>query len=234
MSEMNNRKRKPGESGQRSRRDTSWYYNFSEPIEDTKADTRINILDIYINGKENNTLAFEDSSPLFSRRRDRCCFCCFCCPFECPGSRGRVANMDQASRYNPRPSMEEALEWTKSFEKLLTNKSGIKLFHDFLKSEYAEENLLFWLAVEKLKKETDPANIKNIAQMIYNDYVSTESPKEVSIDHKTRQVIDHEIVEPTQNTFNKAQQHVYYVMFLDCYPRFLVSSSMKDLLNSNQ
>lgn len=27
---------KPGEAGQ-GRRDTSWYYNFSEPIEDTKA-----------------------------------------------------------------------------------------------------------------------------------------------------------------------------------------------------
>lgn len=67
-----------------------------------------------------------------------------------------------------------------SFNALLWSfTAGIKIFHDFLKSEYAEENLLFWLAVEKLKKETDPANIKNIAQMIYNDYVSTESPKEV-------------------------------------------------------
>jgi len=27
---------KPGDSGQ-GRRDTSWHYNFSEPIEDTKA-----------------------------------------------------------------------------------------------------------------------------------------------------------------------------------------------------
>ena len=63
--------------------------------------------------------------------------------------------------------------------RLLCFAAGIKLFHDFLKSEYAEENLLFWLAVEKLKKETEPSNIKNLAQMIYNDYVSTESPKEV-------------------------------------------------------
>ncbi|XP_031560057.1 regulator of G-protein signaling 20-like isoform X4 [Actinia tenebrosa] len=231
---MNGRKRK-GDQAQ-VRRDTSWYYNFSEPIEDTKADTRINILEIYINGKENNPLErCGDHSPLFTRRRDRCCFCCFCCAFECPGSRGRVGNMEQASRYNPRPSTEEVQEWAKSFEKLLSSKSGIKLFHDFLKSEYAEENLLFWLAVEKLKKETEPGNIKNLAQMIYNDYVSTESPKEVSIDHKTRQVIDNEIAhQPTQFTFDKAQQHVYYVMFQDCYPRFLVSAAMKDLLNGNQ
>lgn len=58
---------------------------------------------------------------------------------------------------------------------------------------------------------------------------------QVSIDHKTRQVIENEIAQqPTQFTFDKAQQHVYYVMFQDCYPRFLVSALMKELLNGNQ
>lgn len=54
------------------------------------------------------------------------------------------------------------------------------IFHDFLKSQYSEENLLFWLAVEKLKKETDQAAVKELAQSIYRDYLSAESPKEVS------------------------------------------------------
>ena len=58
---------------------------------------------------------------------------------------------------------------------------GLKIFHGFLKKEYAEENLLFWLSVERLKKERDPTAFKNMAQTIYNDYVSTESPKEVVI-----------------------------------------------------
>ena len=55
----------------------------------------------------------------------------------------------------------------------------MKIFHDFLKSQYSEENLLFWLAVEKLKKETDQAAVKELAQSIYRDYLSSESPKEV-------------------------------------------------------
>lgn len=39
--------------------------------------------------------------------------------------------------------------------------------------------MLFWLAVEKLKKETDKAAVKELAQTIYRDYLSSESPKEV-------------------------------------------------------
>ena len=58
--------------------------------------------------------------------------------------------------------------------------AGVMIFHDFLKSQYSEENLLFWLAVEKLKKETDQVAVKELAQSIYRDYLSAESPKEVS------------------------------------------------------
>ena len=57
--------------------------------------------------------------------------------------------------------------------------AGVKIFHDFLKSQYSEENLLFWLAVEKLKNETDQAAVTELAQSIYRDYLSSESPKEV-------------------------------------------------------
>lgn len=140
----------------------------------------------------------------------------------------RVAAMD--SRYHPKPSKEDVLEWSRSFEKLLNNKIGLKIFHGFLKTEYAEENLLFWLSVERLKKERDPIAFKNMAQTIYNDYVSTESPKEVSIDHKTRQSIDVEMTNPSESIFDSAQKHVYYVMFQDCYPRFLMSNTYKALI----
>lgn len=64
--------------------------------------------------------------------------------------------------------------------------AGVKIFHDFLKSQYSEENLLFWLAVEKLKKETDQAAVKELAQSIYRDYLSAESPKEVSKEYLMR------------------------------------------------
>ena len=70
----------------------------------------------------------------------------------------------------------------------LTFIAGIKIFHDFLKSQYSEENLLFWLAVERLKKEKEPAALKKMAQGIYRDYLSSESPKEVSLSLGNRNI----------------------------------------------
>lgn len=57
---------------------------------------------------------------------------------------------------------------------------GRNIFQEFLRSEYSEENLLFWIACEELKKETDPTAIDEKARIIYEDYVSILSPKEVA------------------------------------------------------
>lgn len=57
---------------------------------------------------------------------------------------------------------------------------GRKIFRDFLRCEYSEENILFWLACEELKQEKNPEAIEEKARYIYEDYISILSPKEVS------------------------------------------------------
>lgn len=59
--------------------------------------------------------------------------------------------------------------------------AGRKVFGDFLRCEYSEENILFWQACEDLKKENNPEQVEEKARLIYEDYVSILSPKEVSI-----------------------------------------------------
>lgn len=49
-----------------------------------------------------------------------------------------------------------------------------------MKGEYSEENILFWLACEDLKLETNPEVVEERARIIYEDYISILSPKEVS------------------------------------------------------
>ena len=78
-----------------------------------------------------------------------------------------------------RPSPEEAKKWATSFESVLKHKFGVQLFQDFLRSQYGEENLNFWLAVEEYKKADDNIRAEK-ARVIYEDYVSTLSPTEVS------------------------------------------------------
>ncbi|CAH3163228.1 unnamed protein product [Porites evermanni] len=59
-----------------------------------------------------------------------------------------------------------------------------------------------------------------------------EQESEVSIDHKTRQTIEEVMEEPDQTVYDHAQCHVCYVMYQDCYPRFLVSNFLNALLMS--
>lgn len=78
-----------------------------------------------------------------------------------------------------RPSLEEIRSWGESFDKLMRSSGGRKVFGDFLRCEYSEENILFWHAVEELKKEARPEAIEEKARLIYEDYISILSPKEV-------------------------------------------------------
>ena len=65
----------------------------------------------------------------------------------------------------------------------LFNKGGRFYFREFLRSEYSEENMLFWMACEELKSEQqNPQIVEEKARLIYEDYISILSPKEVNID----------------------------------------------------
>ena len=67
------------------------------------------------------------------------------------------------------------------FEISLFSPGGRKVFRSFLRCEYSEENILFWLACEDLKKERNPESVEEKARIIYEEYVSILSPREVSI-----------------------------------------------------
>lgn len=58
--------------------------------------------------------------------------------------------------------------------------AGRKVFQDFLRCEYSEENILFWIACEELKTEKDAKSVATRARDIYEDYISILSAKEVS------------------------------------------------------
>lgn len=76
-------------------------------------------------------------------------------------------------------TLEEAQSWAQSFEHLIKSPNGRSNFRHFLKSEFSEENLLFWLACEELKKETNRTVVEQTVRQIYEDYVSVLSPREV-------------------------------------------------------
>lgn len=58
--------------------------------------------------------------------------------------------------------------------------AGRRVFREYLRLEYSEENMLFWLAVEELKNEQDERRVLEQVRLIYEDFISILSPREVS------------------------------------------------------
>ncbi|XP_061405346.1 regulator of G-protein signaling 20-like isoform X1 [Lethenteron reissneri] len=176
-----------------------------------------------------------------------CCFCwCCCCSCSCLAIRnreeedvGRRTSRDTKLESIPSPgesapSPEEVRAWGRSFDRLMRSAAGRRVFREFLRSEFSEENLLFWLSCEELTHESDPAAIEERARNIYEDYISILSPKEVSLDSRVREVINRNMLEPTPHTFDDAQLQIYTLMHRDSYPRFINSVLYKSLLNSTR
>ncbi|KAA3671598.1 regulator of G-protein signaling, partial [Paragonimus westermani] len=176
-------------------------------------------------------------------RSRTCCFCwCCCCSCSCMRVRASVHGSKRPSASNdPQSKMdelsvdekltyEEIKSWEDSFDLLMQCPGGRKVFREFLRSEYSEENILFWLACEELKQETNPELVEEKARMIYEDFISILSPREVSLDSRVREIINANMIEPTPHTFDEAQLQIYTLMHRDSYLRFLNSKMYKDLL----
>ncbi|XP_044741684.1 regulator of G-protein signaling 20 isoform X2 [Chrysoperla carnea] len=167
-----------------------------------------------------------------------CCFCwCCCCSCSCllknVEDNGPTKNPNNKDLLNcdgaPPPTLEDIRSWGKSFDKLMRSSAGRKVFRDFLRCEYSEENILFWLACEELKKEANPDVVEEKARFIYEDYISILSPKEVSLDSRVREIVNRNMMEPTIHTFDEAQLQIYTLMHRDSYPRFVNSPLYKKL-----
>lgn len=57
---------------------------------------------------------------------------------------------------------------------------GLASFRSFLRSEFSEENVEFWVACEDYKKTKSPMKMAEKAKKIYEEFIQTEAPKEVS------------------------------------------------------
>uniref|UniRef100_A0A3P9NBU2 Regulator of G protein signaling 19 n=1 Tax=Poecilia reticulata TaxID=8081 RepID=A0A3P9NBU2_POERE len=68
-------------------------------------------------------------------------------------------NIFHSSSHSPKPSVEEVRMWSQSFDKLMRNPAGRNVFREFLRTEYSEENMLFWLACEDLKQEINKSTL---------------------------------------------------------------------------
>ncbi|XP_037553288.1 regulator of G-protein signaling 5 [Nematolebias whitei] len=128
-----------------------------------------------------------------------------------------------------RPSVDDVNQWAQSLDKLLSHKYGKAAFHIFLKSEFCEENIEFWTACEDFKALTSHKHLVSKANSIFEEFIQSESPKEINLDFHTRNAIVQSLHEPTATSFQAAQKKVYSLMENNSYPRFIQSELYKEL-----
>ncbi|KAJ4943906.1 hypothetical protein JOQ06_006399 [Pogonophryne albipinna] len=126
--------------------------------------------------------------------------------------------------------VDDVVAWGESLDQLLECKTGQLVFEDFLRTEYSEENLLFWLACEDYRKTTSQTEITTAAKRIYTEFVQVDAPRQINIDCETRESIRENLSQPWPNCFDRAQRLIYGLMENDCYPRFLKSEMYQALL----
>ncbi|XP_051944615.1 regulator of G-protein signaling 18 [Hippocampus zosterae] len=137
------------------------------------------------------------------------------------GSHDNVSHQTKTTSSNI--STETALQWSNSFEELMKNADGVETFSQFLRTEFSEENIEFWLACEEFKTYDSEKKLLSKAKHIYTVFIESDAPKEVNIDYSTKIAIQTNLSHPTRSCFEAAQVKVYSLMKKDSYPRFLHS-----------
>ncbi|KAJ7332361.1 hypothetical protein JRQ81_014541 [Phrynocephalus forsythii] len=140
-------------------------------------------------------------------------------------------NFETLTKIPSRESHDTVKKWAESFDNLITQKAGVDAFTTFLRSEFSEENIEFWMACEDYKKSNDMSQLPVKAKTIYQTFIEKEAPKEVNLDFNTKLQTTESIRNPTLSTFDAAQTKIYALMEQDCYPRFLRSNFYLDLLH---
>ncbi|NWX33449.1 RGS18 protein, partial [Notiomystis cincta] len=140
----------------------------------------------------------------------------------------KAGNLTKAASVSP----EEAVKWGESFDKLLSEKAGLDAFTKFLRTEFSEENIEFWIACEDYKKSKSTHELLPKAKTIFETFIQKDAPKEVNLDFHTKEATSQEMGHPARSTFDAAQSRVYRLMEQDSYPRFLRSAPYLSLLRA--
>ncbi|XP_012381528.2 regulator of G-protein signaling 10 isoform X2 [Dasypus novemcinctus] len=101
-------------------------------------------------------------------------------------------------------NLKSTAKWAASLENLLEDPEGVKRFREFLKKEFSEENVLFWLACEDFKKTQDKKQMQEKAKEIYMTFLSSKASSQVNVEGQSRlneKILD----EPHPLMFQKLQ-----------------------------
>eukprot|EP00063_Salmo_salar_P064367 XP_014039202.1 PREDICTED: regulator of G-protein signaling 8-like [Salmo salar] len=85
----------------------------------------------------------------------------------------------QVGHSNAKFSRVELDKWAESLDDLLASRTGVSVFGAFLRSEFSEENLQFYLACEQYRNSSNNFSLHKRAKAITATYIDAGAPREV-------------------------------------------------------
>uniref|UniRef100_A0A2R5LCN5 Putative regulator of g protein signaling n=1 Tax=Ornithodoros turicata TaxID=34597 RepID=A0A2R5LCN5_9ACAR len=120
--------------------------------------------------------------------------------------------------------------WVTGFDRLLYDPLGLLVFAEFLKKEFSQENIFFWVACEQYKKIQDVTERRTVAREIYQRHLAPGALEPVNVDARSQQGTQKGLEDADPDLFTIAQRHIFHLMKFDCYQRFLKSDLFKECL----
>ncbi|OAF65604.1 hypothetical protein A3Q56_06696 [Intoshia linei] len=146
-----------------------------------------------------------------------------------------LCKMPKNSHFIEKPKITD--NWKKSFDCLLNDSIGIKIFTYFLKLEFSEENIKFWISCNEYKNSIqNEVCRKKIGKYIFDTYICQNGIEAININDDTRSAISLNKIYECSNecVLNQAQSEIYTLMKMDSYCRFVTSDIFQDCVNSEK
>ena len=121
-----------------------------------------------------------------------------------------------------------------TFWELFNDSYSLETFRKFLIKRHCEENLFFWLDVQKYKLEPEDTNLLSEANKIMEKYFEDHSPYQLNVDaadvKKLRTNLSSSSSSPSspsRTLFDDTQRFCFQLMINDTIPKFLLSQEYK-------
>lgn len=124
--------------------------------------------------------------------------------------------------------------WGSSFELLLNDPSGLKVFAEFLKKEFASENIYFWTACERYRQIIDDLQRRKEAIAIFDKHLANGAHEPVNVDSNARNFTRDGLAKAERDLFASSQKQIFNLMKFDSYQRFIRSELYKNCMQAEQ
>ena len=120
-------------------------------------------------------------------------------------------------------SQEERTKDFRDFNVVLREPVLCAGFRNYLRSSFCEENLDFWKKVEWFRLLPDQDVIQHEAQLIFDQFLRSDSPQTVNVSHEIRDVLAQHLAsgKPISNEFfDPLRQEIFVLMRSDSFRAF--------------